>query len=175
MVLNGKYSQGDPVNAVVPQHSILHSTLFPIYIKDLSDDCICNILIYADDATLSSKCDQASDLWQQLKLASELESDLQDTVDQGKKWLLDVNARKTHLVLFDQFNNTGVIDVKMVGSVLEQKSSFKIPELSFSSIFDWGSHIFSNAQNSSNKFGALICFMTFFSPEVALYLYKSNI
>ena len=32
--------------------------------------------IYADDTTLSSKCDRASDLLQQLELASELESDL---------------------------------------------------------------------------------------------------
>ena len=42
---------------------------------------MCNIAIYVDDATLYSKCDQASDLWQQLELASELESDQQDTVD----------------------------------------------------------------------------------------------
>ena len=47
-----------------------------LYINDLPDDVICNIAIYADDTTLSSKCDQASDLWQQLELASELESDL---------------------------------------------------------------------------------------------------
>ena len=38
-------------------------------------------VILPSDATLYSKCDQASDLWQQLELASELESDLQDTVD----------------------------------------------------------------------------------------------
>ena len=44
---------------------------------------------------LLSKCDQASDLWQQLELASELESDLQDTVDWSRKWLVDFNARKT--------------------------------------------------------------------------------
>ena len=31
------------------------------------------------------KCDQASDLWQQLELASELESNLRDTVDWGRK------------------------------------------------------------------------------------------
>ena len=43
------------------------------------------LLIYADYATLHSICDQASDLWQQLELASELESDLRDTVDWGKK------------------------------------------------------------------------------------------
>ena len=46
---------------------------------------ICDIAIYADDTTLYSKCDQASDLWQQLELASELKSDLQGTVDWGKK------------------------------------------------------------------------------------------
>ena len=50
-------------------------------------------------------------LWQQLKLASELESDLRDTVDWNKKWLVDFNAGKTHL-LFDWSNNTGAFDVK---------------------------------------------------------------
>ena len=40
-----------------------------------------NIAIYDDDTTLCSRCDQVSDLWQELELAFELESDLQDTVD----------------------------------------------------------------------------------------------
>ena len=57
------------------------------------------------------KCDQESDLWQQLELASELESDLRDTVDWGKESLVDFNAGKTQLVLFDQSNNNGSIDV----------------------------------------------------------------
>ena len=50
---------------------------------------------------------------QQLKLAAELESDLQDTVDWGRKWVVDFNAGKTQLVLFDGSNNTAAIDVKM--------------------------------------------------------------
>ena len=41
-------------------------------------------------------------------------------------WLVDFNAGKTQLVSFDQYNNTGFIDVKMDGSVLEEKSSCKI-------------------------------------------------
>ena len=58
-----------------------------------------NIAIYADDTTLYSKCDQASDLWQQLELASELESDLRDTV--------------------------GWMSLKMDESVLEEKNLLK--------------------------------------------------
>ena len=54
-------------------------------------------------------------------LASELESDLHDTMDWGKKWLVDFNAGETQLVLFDRSNNKGYIDVKMDGSVLKEK------------------------------------------------------
>ena len=86
----------------------------------------CDISIYADDTTLYFKCDQASDLWQQLELASELESDLQDTVDWGKKWLVDFNAGKTQLVLFDRSNNNGSVNGKMDRSAFEEILSFKM-------------------------------------------------
>ena len=112
MVLDGKSSQEYSVNAGVRQESILGPTLFLLYINDLFDDVICDIAIYAEDTTLYSKCDQASDLWQQLELASELESDLQDTMDWGRKWLIDFNAGKTQLVSFDWSNSTGAIDRK---------------------------------------------------------------
>ena len=99
------------------------SYTFLLYINDLPDNVICDIAVYADDTTLYSKCDQASDLWQQLELVSELDSDLQDALDWDRKWLIDFNAGKTQLVLFDWSNNTGAINVKMDGSVLEEKSS----------------------------------------------------
>ena len=67
MILDGKTSQEYPVNAGVSQGYILGPTLFLIYINDLPDNVIYNIAIYTDDITLYSKCDQASDLWQQLE------------------------------------------------------------------------------------------------------------
>ena len=108
-------------------------------------------------------------------MASELESELQDTVDWGRKWLVDFNAGKTQLVLFDQSKNTGAIDVKMDGSVLEEKTSFKMLGLTFSSKLDWSSYIVSIAKTASKKIGVLIHSMKFLSPKVALYLYKSAI
>ena len=62
-------------------------------------------------------------------------------MDQGRKWLVDFNAGKTQLVLFDQSSNIGAIGVKMDGSVLEEESSFKMLGLTFSSTLDWGSYI----------------------------------
>ena len=59
-----------------------------------------------------------------------------ETLDWGRRWLVDFNARKIQLVSFDRSNNIGTIDVKMNGPVLEEKSSLKMLELTFSSKVD---------------------------------------
>ena len=57
---------------------ILH---FLLYINAVLDDVVWNIVIYADYPTFCSEWDQVSDLWQQLKMSSELELILRDTVN----------------------------------------------------------------------------------------------
>ena len=52
VALDGKSSQEYPVNAGVPQGSILAPRFFLLYINDLPDDVICNIATYTDDTTL---------------------------------------------------------------------------------------------------------------------------
>ena len=64
VVLDGNSSQEYPVTSGVPQGSILGPMLFVLYINDIPDDVIYNIATYADDTTVYSKFDQASDMWQ---------------------------------------------------------------------------------------------------------------
>ena len=67
------------------------------------------------------------------------------------------------------------IDVKLDGSVFEEKSSFKI--LGVISLLNWIGELFiiSIAKTASKKIGALIHSMKFLSLEVALYLFFKKI
>ena len=54
-------------------------------------------------------------------------------MDRGKKWLVNFSAGKTQLVSFDGSDNSGAVDVKINGSILDEKSCLKMLGLSFSS------------------------------------------
>ena len=151
---------------------VLH---FLLYLNDLPDDVICNIAIYADDITLYSKCDQASDLWQQLELASQLESDVQDTVDWARKTLLISRLEKLNSFWLTSLILLVLVIWKWMGLFHEEKKSFKMFGLTFSSKLYWGSYISPIAKTDSKKTWVLICSMKFLSLGVALYLYKSTI
>ena len=79
--------------------------------------------------------------------------------------------------MFDRSSNTGAIDVKMDGSVLEENSSCKMLGLTFSSKLDCGSYIISIAKTDSKKIGALIHSVKFFLLRLLciLYFYNSTI
>ena len=82
-------------------------------------------------------------------MASEIESDLRNTVDWGRKWL--------------------------VWSDIDEILSFEMLELTFSYKLDWGSYIIFIAKTASKKIGALIHSIKFLSAKVALYLYMHGI
>ena len=81
----------------------------------------------------------------------------------GQEVVVYFNDGKMQLVLLDRSNDTGIIDVKMDGSILEEKSSFKKLGLTFFSKFDWGYYIISIAKTPSKKIGALRSFHASFS------------
>ena len=92
MLLDGKSSRKYSANPGVSQGFILGPALF-LLLTIFLVKAIGNIAVYTDENTLYSKTEQTTELSQQLKLISELELDLRDTVD--GKWLVNFNARTT--------------------------------------------------------------------------------
>ena len=82
-------------------------------------------------------------------------------VDLNRKWLVDFNAGKTLLVLFERSNKTGAFDVEIDWSFHEGKSSFKMLGCLF--LLNWIEvlYIISIAHTASEKIGALIRSMKF--------------
>ena len=80
---------------------------------------------------------------------------------------------KTQLVLFDQPNITVAIILKWLDLFISKNHLLRSQR--FSAKLNLGFHIISIAKTTSKKIGALICSMTFLSPEVALHLFKSII
>ena len=103
------------INIGVPLGFILSLIVFLLYSNVVLNGVICNSVIYGYMINLSSNFAQTCDLRQQLKLASRLQFDLQDTVDWNRKHLSYFNNRRIQLISFYRFNNSGAIDVKMDG------------------------------------------------------------
>ena len=65
--------------------------------------------------------------------------------------LVNFDDGKNNIYLFNWSKSSAAIDVKMDGSILEEKSSFKILGISFSSKLDWGSYIVSIVKAAFKK------------------------
>ena len=107
-----------------------------------------------------------SDLWQQLELSTELETDIPDTVFCVRQCLVDFSDRKIQVVSYHCLNKF-FANVKIDGFVLDQKSSFKMMGLSFSSKLDWGLYCLQENWTLDTFFN--------FSSDVFHCLYKSSI
>ena len=132
VVMDGKSSQEYPINTGVPQGSIFCPTFFLLYFNGLPDDVICDIAIYADD-TIS-----ILSLTRHWSVAATRDGfwawiwSTRHWTGTGSGLLISMLKK---FVSFDQSNNTSAIDVKMVGSFLEGKSSFKMLRYFF--VLNW--------------------------------------
>ena len=94
-VLNGFYSTFQPISAGVPQGSVLGPFLFFLYIKDIADNLVNNIRLFAGDTSLFIVVDNDPNV-----AAVSLTSDL-DKIDTSASTLgVDLNPSKTCNIKF---------------------------------------------------------------------------
>ena len=109
-------------------------------------------------------------MWQQLEVAAEIVSDLQDT-GLGPEVAYLFQCWKTSTCFIWMVYNSGAVNVKIDWYVFVEKCTFEMLGFSFSSKLDWGSYIISIAETASKKIGALVFSINFLSSEVPLYVY----
>ena len=136
MVLQGECSCWLPVEAGVPQGSILGPLLFLVYINDLVDNISCDIRIFADDTSVFDIVHNPA------VSARRMNRDLKIIFDWGKLWCVTFNANKSLSVLFSAKRNKKDHPPLLLGEdIIPEVSSHTHLGITLSSNLAWKSHI----------------------------------
>ena len=175
VVLEGQHSKTYSITSGVPQGSILGPTMFLMFINDLPDNLVCNLVMYADDSTLYSCLDEKSDNQNRLDLVNSLELDLDHITTWADNWHISINSEKTKVLSINRYKNLDKLSISMSGKSLQESTSFRLVGLTISNELTWNEYINSIAKKASMKVGTLYRARSYLSPECILHLYKSLI
>ena len=113
MKVNNDESPPAPVISGIPQGSVLGPLLFVLYINDLPDIVNSKVYLFADDTKLMRKVTSEDD-------ARALQRDLDELEAWSKKWLLQFNPDKCHVLTIGKFENIRHTErYKLYGKELE--------------------------------------------------------
>ena len=146
VALNGVLSSPLPVQAGVPQGSVLDPVLFLVFINDLSDSLDNPLYLFADDSTLCHTIRHPSD---RQATASSLSADLDKITNWSNMWNMSFNPYKSHTLTMslrkDCLENTHIYFLTNPLEVL----SFKLLGLTICHDLSWESHISKLASKTS--------------------------
>ena len=94
VVIRSCVSSSLPINAGVPQRSVLGPLLFLIYINDTADSLLSLTRLFADDSSLFCSASSIQDL------EGIINHDLKMLAAWAKQWLINFNPLKTEALLF---------------------------------------------------------------------------
>ena len=173
VVLDGQKSASLPVNAGVPQGSVLGPTLFLVFINDLPKSVLSKMVMYADDTTLFNS--HVGSLQNQQTVADQMCSDLKEIKKWGSEWLVTFNSSKTQTLLHSRLKKGAPMPVRMDESVLDESSLLSVLGISLSSDLSWKSYIESIGKQAAKRIGCLYRAKSFLPTEAVLHLYKAPV
>ena len=135
-MLPGGSSSWTPINAGVPQGSILGPLLFLLYINDIVENINSSIRLFADDTSLYIIVDDP------IQAAEQLNSDLEKVNRWAKQWLVIFNPGKSEYILFSgKVNKPYHPPVLMDQKQINEVTSHKHLGIIFSGDCTWHEHL----------------------------------
>lgn len=129
-------SQSIPVKASIPQGSVIGCLLFLVYINNLPNYINESCVLFADDISILTSCDN------NINLNQKLTSILDTTTHWMNEHNLEINFNKTKIITFHPRQKIPItINFDYNGSKLEAVNKFTLLGLDIDSHVDWKSHI----------------------------------
>lgn len=129
-------SDNIPINASIPQGSVIGCFLFLVYINDLPNHINEPCVLFADDISILASCEN------NINLNSKLNSILNSTTSWMTQHNLEINFSKTKIITFHPRQKIPInIDYSFKNTKLEIVSKFTLLGLDIDREINWKSHI----------------------------------
>jgi Reverse transcriptase (RNA-dependent DNA polymerase) len=173
--VDGFLSGSQPINAGVPQGSVLGPTLFLIFINDLLSLTSNPAHSFADDTTLHCQLPAGPLSVARQEAAADLNSDLSKISDWGEQWIVGFNSGKTVPLAISRRSDQSFPSVHFQNKELSFASDMKLLGISFNGKLSLDKHILNKLQVASRMIGVLYRLRRLFPLSSMLQLYKSLI
>ena len=148
VVINGKHSELQEIQAGVPQGSVLGPLLFLIYINDICENLSCETFLFADDTSIFKPVNHNI-----TQAAKAVNSDLQLITNWSRKWLVTLNPQK---MLFSGKLPPSVVPLlRICNNIVSQVHEHKHLVLTFTPNISWTKHISNIIVKGNRRLGVL--------------------
>ena len=171
VVVGGQTSEQRPINASVPQGSLLGPTLFLTYIDDLSDQIYNSMFLYADDSTLY--CTVIRD--GVVQAVESLNADLAEIHAWGQTWKVLFAPEKCKVMTISRKEPQPQPPLLLGGTVLQESDELDILGVCFPKNLSFQSHLDKVVSKAGQRVNMLRKIASHLDSKGKASVYKAHI